>query len=467
MIRVETPSGYAPERRYICHVLLGEFLGLDFELQESGRSDVRMTVAGAEERRELILADLLFQTTEADWLTPASLPVTPLERWDTAQSAAAEAPLIASELPVIYGGRLPNGCFLSAGEDRIELGLDVLGSAFFMLTRYEEVVSTERDSRDRFPATASLASRAGFLERPIVNEYLEVLWWALKRLWPNLQRSQRTYRIHLTHDVDETHCTAARSLPQVLRSATGDLIRRQSLPLAIRRLRSFGAVRGGDLDADICNTFDFIMSVSERLGLQSAFYFITDHTGGAIDGTYAIRHPWVRQLLRRIHERGHEIGLHPSYKTFRDPDQIKRELNQLRDTARLEGITRERWGGRQHYLRWEAPTTWQAWEEAGLAYDSTLSFADLAGFRCGVCFEYPVFNVRTRCALKLRERPLILMEATVLEYMGMKPAQALETARRLGSRCRLYQGDFTLLWHNTRLLTERERALYRQFLEVL
>lgn len=41
---------------------------------------------------------------------------------------------------------------------------------------------------DRFPATASLAYRAGFLDRPQIDEYLEILWAAMRRLWPGLQR---------------------------------------------------------------------------------------------------------------------------------------------------------------------------------------------------------------------------------------------------------------------------------------
>ena len=74
----------------------------------------------------------------------------------------------------------------------------------------------------------------------------------------------------------------------------------------------------------------------------------------------------------------------------------KKEFERLISVAEEEGICQDVWGGRQHYLRWEAPTTWRAWEEAGLDYDSTLTFADHAGFRCGVCFEYPVYDILLR-----------------------------------------------------------------------
>ena len=98
------------------------------------------------------------------------------------------------------------------------------------------------------------------------------------------------------------------------------------------------------------------------------------------------------------HERGHEIGLHPSYRTYLSPQQIKREFRILRHEAELAGIRQEQWGGRQHFLRWKAPDTWQGWEEAGLQYDSTLGYSDRPGFRCGTCYEYPVFNLRTGMA---------------------------------------------------------------------
>ena len=53
-----------------------------------------------------------------------------------------------------------------------------------MLSRYEEAVLLDRDDHDRFPATASIAYKTGFLDRPIIDEYVEILWVAMKRVWP-------------------------------------------------------------------------------------------------------------------------------------------------------------------------------------------------------------------------------------------------------------------------------------------
>ena len=69
------------------------------------------------------------------------------------------------------------------------------------------------------------------------------------------------------------------------------------------------------------------------------------------------------------------------------------------------GIQQAQLGGRQHYLRWKTPDTAIAWDAAGLDYDSTLAFADRGGFRCGVCYEFPMYDLKNRRPLNLLQRP--------------------------------------------------------------
>jgi hypothetical protein len=460
MITIRTPASYESERRYILSLLFHEFLGLNIQTQLADRSDVQITTG---DTRRLVIADGLFGVPEDQWLKPSSLPRQPLKIWNL-RTAAIHPKTVSSSLPVIYGKDPGRAAFFVVSEGQISLGLDIFGAAFFMLTRYEEMVkSAARDRHARFPASASLAYQESFLEQPIVNEYIEVLWSCLKRLWPGLHRKSRRFQVRLSHDVDLPLCVAGKPPAQVLKSAAGDIVRRKEPVLALRRLNSFLRSRQRGPDVDICNTFNFIMDLSESHGIRSSFNFITDRTAGKIDGSYSIKDPWIRRLLWHIHQRGHEIGLHPSYNTFRSPSQIQREFSVLLRTAKAENICQERWGGRQHFLRWEAPTTWQAWQDAGLDYDSTLTFADNVGFRCGVCYEYPVFNLRTRRSLNLREQPLIVMEETLLrkEYMDLPLSEVGERVATLRERCKAFQGTFTLLWHNNTLIDKKMVQLYK------
>ena len=461
---IKHPPTFENERLYAFHVILKEFLGLDYRSIAEERQDVLITMNDTE-GPELLVSDVLFQTPTDKWIKVDSLPVQPLETFDLAQ-VPVDIACVNPIIPIIYGSRLDGGDYINVQDAKIELGIDIFGSAFFMLTRYEEIVKKDRDQHERFPAIASFAYQEGFLERPIVNEYLEILWWSMKRLWPNLERKKREFQVYLSHDVDWPLGIAGNNPLRVLKTGAGDVLKRKDFYLSMHRLKSLAKVSMGNVDADINNTFDFIMDLSERKGLRSAFYFIADHTAGEVDGIYDLDNPWIRKLMRKIHKRGHEIGFHGSYNSFRNPDQIEKEFKRLISVTEEEKIYQESWGGRQHYLRWEAPATWQAWEEAGLTYDSTLTYADHVGFRCGVCFEYPVFNLLQRKTLKLRERPLIIMEGSMLggQYMGLSHEKSLSLIQKLAQTCKMFNGDFTLLWHNSSLVSGKDRELYGKML---
>jgi hypothetical protein len=160
-------------------------------------------------------------------------------------------------------------------------------------------------------------------------------------------------------------------------------------------------------------------------------------------------------MLERVHERGHGIGFHPSYDTFVDEGLWEHEKH------RLSTVSPQRVSvGRQHYLRFQAPDTWQLWENHGMDWDSTVGYADYEGFRCGTCYDYRVFNFRTRRTLRLRELPLIAMDATLARYRGLAAPQCRAQLNKLVNEVRKHRGTFVLLWHNSNL-TAAEWGSYR------
>jgi hypothetical protein len=435
---VEARAAYEPERRYILEVVLGEWLGLDWELRAADRDEVRIGLAEDPDGRSVLVPDVLFATRPEDWLTVASLP--PMRS--------------ANDLPILYGAAPAQ-----PGLQRLEV--DVFGSAFFMLTRYEELVVDERDGFGRFPAASSVAARGGFLGIPIVDAYVELLWDALQRTWPRLQRRPRAFEVLLTHDVDDPLATLDHGPRDIARQLAGDVVRRHDPRLALRRARSLL----GDRRLDPNNTFDFLMDVSERHGLRSAFYFLAHRDTGPRDGAYLFEDPWVRALVGHIARRRHEIGLHPSWCTYRDAARTREELERLQRVAEAEGVDQDEWGGRQHFLRWANPDTWRNWEAAGLSYDSTLGYADAVGFRTGTCHPYRVYDLRERQPLRLREMPFQIMDVTLLSSMGLAPDAAQRAVLDIAAECRRYGGRLGLLWHNNTLLrSAREKRWYENLI---
>jgi peptidoglycan/xylan/chitin deacetylase (PgdA/CDA1 family) len=463
MIHIQIPHSYPEERSYILSVMFREFLGLDMDIELSNGQDTRITSSA---EGQIIIPDGLFACPKEKWLAVSSLPRQPLEFWDTNELGSGPS-LVSPQLPIIYGSPIIDGKWFRQDGQAIRLGLDIFGSAFFMLTRYEEVVKPDRDIHNRFPATSSLASEEGFLDRPIINEYLEILWACVKRLWPNLKRKRQEFETVVSYDVDFPFLHAFTTPFQMLKSCAGDVLLRHDSGGAIRRCSNWIKVRMGNLEADSYNTFNLIMDIIERHHLKSTFYFITSPRS-KMDCNYSINHPLIRKLMRRIHERGHKMGLHVSYHSYLDAVQTQKEFEFLKKVCVEERVRQDQWGGRQHFLRWQTPITFKNLNDAGLDYDTTLSFADHAGFRCGICYEYPVFNVVTKEALHLREKPLIVMERTITndEYMGLgKGELALLKIQRYKNICRRFNGKFTLLWHNQRFVAPADVTLYKNVLE--
>lgn len=335
------------------------------------------------------------------------------------------------------------------------------------LTRREEYGSTDLDNHNRFPASASFAFKYDFLERPLVDECIEILRRLVSRQWPQLPLTQHMPKTVVSCDVDNPYEFYTLSQRAFIKKLGGDLLKRRSIKDFSQTLNNYVRTSTGDYSVDPNNTFDWMMDVNEKAGNKMAFYFLVEQSVSAMDAHYKIDEPRIRQLMRRIYDRGHEIGLHASYGTYKNSEQMKKEADKLRQVMDEDGIKQDQIGSRQHYLRWSTPETARHLETAEIAYDTTLGYADHAGFRCGTSHEFPMFDVENQKVLKLRQRPLILMEQSVFnsKYMNMDYSdETLDYMKSLKEKCFSYGGNFTLLWHNSSFQSDGDKRFYQELI---
>lgn len=369
-------------------------------------------------------------------------------RWlDGRRDGIADDPLI---LPFCHSE--PDSCvplYRPARDRGFTCQLDLLSSFLFVLSRVEETLCDTTDEHARFPASASLAFRHDFLERPILDEHGLAFQQALSALLPTWRPLRRTLRFKLTHDIDDV------GIPFDLHTSVGHILKR-GRPAATWRnfLSTFTAVEPAELAL-----VRRLAAISTSRGLHSAFYWKASPRG-LRDSGYDPAHGKVRRVIDFLLGYGFEIGVHPGYETFGDRPQLASEVAFLRQALRVNSP-----GGRQHYLRW-CPDTWLDWEACGLSYDSSLGFADRFGFRAGTAFPYRPWSLRDNRELNLIEVPLILMDCTPVKYMKLDREQGLERLRTLVQRMEHTGGVFTLLWHNTTLLDPDYNGWYESLLDL-
>lgn len=435
MIRIKIPDNNQPEREYSIRIILTDILGLDYSIiLANEESNYVMEF----DDREIIVEDGFFgnYSFSLSYLCTEALPKKVV--------FAKNDFTVENDIPVIYGTDK-----LIIENNKILCGIDIFASSFFMLTRWEEHVNKRRDEHNRFPGRECIAYRNNFLHRPVVNEYAEMLWNMLKKSGYGGQRRNRNFELILTHDVDALTYVSYRTI-------VGDILKRGNLKLAAGNSKYL-------LSQDPFDTFDFLMTMSEGAGVKSHFYFMSSDSRLEYDTGFYIARNKFKSTIKKIKSRGHIIGFHPGYYTFDDPARWHYEKKLLE-----EAIQQEIAEGRQHYLRMDLTKTLLIWEENNMKMDSTLGYADKEGFRCGTGNQFAVFNILERKQLRLKERPLILMDGTLRQYREYSKDQVLDIIGNYISIGKRYRTIITLLFHNSSFFREWQGydSVYREVLSI-
>lgn len=429
MINIKLPQNFKEERKYVVNTLMVDFLGLSTSITYGDFVDTEIVLTNGS---RIIIKDYFFKKYQSvnDYLKKSNIP-----KSIQYLSSNNTSFLTDFDLPILYGNNT-----LDVQESLITCHIDLIASSFFMLTRWEEYVSDIRDKHNRFPAYESLAFKENILQRPIVNEYIDFLWQMLTHLGIESPRKKKSFSAIVTHDVDRPRLF--NSNYTFLKKAGGDILKRRS-PGEFKFTIKSCWERFILNKKDPWDTFDFLMSLSESKNIQSHFYFMS---GGVttFDNYYTITDTYITKLLLQIKDRGHITGFHPSYNTYNDRELFLKERNQLQNISKqvIEG-------GRQHYLRFESPTTWRIWDDCNMKWDCSVGYPGSPGFRCGICDSFHPFDFINRKQLKLLEIPLTVMEGDYITYQQVSPKEMFTNTVELINTVKKHNGTFVFLWHNS------------------
>jgi len=404
------------------------------------------------------LASSAFRTVRARWMSDPEEPI---------KSAIPD--LIVPFCERAENERHP--LFWQATADRIECFADLPASTLFTLCRVEETQARHLDVHSRFSASMSVACRDGFLDHPVVDEWGLAFAQAIEALVPGWRPKPRRLCAKISHDIDEVGLPAG--LWQIQRNGNGSPLARTGwmiLPFDLRHaiklsLEHRNPLRGAKQllrtvapgQPSCLELVRTVVRAAQEKGLDSAVYWKASRLG-PFDSGYDPRHDRIHKMIQWLGEHSIENGVHPGYGTFGCPQELRAELQILRSV-----LGREPLGGRQHYLRW-CPETWIDWENCGLAYDSTVAYADQVGFRAGTCVPYHPWLLSLDREARLLEIPLLVMDACLLESMRLRGDELLNAVSRLIHRCRVVGGVFTFLCHNTTL---RDASFVREYEQIL
>lgn len=375
----------------------------------------------------------------------ASLPSLPLQ--------------MIEDVPVLFGEAR-----IEENEMGIIIYADLIASAYFLLSRYEEWIRSEvRDEHGRFPGRESLPYRAGILDRPVVDEYGKILRKYLRKLGYSVSKPEEGFAsVTLSHDVDLPWTNY--SFPGAVRRMLGSL--RHQRKFILYPLMNFFHY----CDWDPYNIFEEIIQKDQGTrykNVEVIFFTIAGVTETIKSSFDYLPSGAFRKILKIIERYNCQLGLHVSYEAGGDASLI------FKEKEKQERITgKQVKASRHHFLRTRELQDMQMLLKAGITDDYTMTYAEVAGFRLGTARKVQWIDPINVELTSLVLHPLQIMDVTLNEpqYMNLSQQEAADYSKKIINNTKRVHGDLCLLWHNTTLAADYPyytRELYGELLKEL
>lgn len=264
------------------------------------------------------------------------------------------------------------------------------------------------------------------IERNLINKLPKNLPYIKKWYWPHWKE----YALCLSHDVDKLGES---------RKHIWKVRQRFSKMTVLKALLGL---------KNPYNNFKLFVELEKKRGVRSTFYLLINE--------YDLNK--IYREISLLKESNMELGLHGGFGSHTNIDQLLAEKEKLE-----QFLGQEIHGIRQHFLKFEFPTTWIVQKNVQLGYDTTIGFNDNIGFKLGFCFPFfpPDQNLEPLCFIEL---PLIIMDAAIWTWLKLTEQTALQTISQIRDIIKQYHGLLTILWHQC-TLQMRGGRIYRDILE--
>ncbi len=415
-------SADTPRLRFVAGLLLGEILGLNWEIVTDRRRLGKCPVINYSGKN---LAD--------------SFVVTP-------SAILFEEDVHEQELNISEWKGLPV-MFCSGGA--ADFPFDIFAASFYLVARYEEYLVFEPDAYGRFRSSDSVACKHGFLGKPVVDLWVKELAKSLVRRFPSLTFRKNVFSAVVTIDIDEPFAFLGKDLIGNLGGFLHDFAS-GSKNAGFR----YDCLKGSQTDP-FSEAFDYILNECGRLDVAAKFFFPVGNRSD-FDKNPSWKNRMYREMINKTVER-FSAGLHPSYRAGHELWSL------LTEAGRLSSVTgKDCLFSRFHYLRFMMPLSFRNLIENRIIEDYSMGYSDEPGFRAGVARPFWFFDISGNRITDLRIFPFQVMDVMMKDNKKLSPAAAANVIGEMISQTRNVGGLFISIWHNTSLLETRECREWRE-----
>jgi peptidoglycan/xylan/chitin deacetylase (PgdA/CDA1 family) len=350
---------------------------------------------------------------------------------------------------VWYTGKSEKTPLISSDFRNLHCSIDLISSAFYLLSLEAERKTSNRDEYGRFHKKYSPIGEEIY-NKPLIDNYAKLIELYIKNAEQNINVKVRTsirwpekrrFSLVLSHDVDRIRSW---TIGKVLRTYTKKSDDNKYFEILKRRIAILSSVF---TPTNWSGNFKYISDLESKYEAKSTFFLVSEPRVSK-DPRYRLDQKRLRKGIALLKMKGNHIGLHGSFSSLENADFLKFEKHLLEQT-----IGKTIYGNRQHYLRFNVKTTLDVIAKSHFKYDSTLGFVSELGYRCGTSFPFRPWNQKKRKSYEFWEIPLILMDTVFflknklnlsVEQVWTYVQEHLEVAFNLG-------GCLTINWHSNNI----------------
>jgi len=319
---------------------------------------------------------------------------------------------------------------------KYEIPFDLFSASFYLVSRYEEYLPHIKDEHLRFSPQQSLAHQKGFLNKPLINIWCKELKQQLKAKYPALLFKEKQYKFISTFDIDSAYAYKEKGITRQFGAFSSSLLK-LDFDKIIERLKVLTG-----LERDPYDTYEWQLELKEKYHLNQIYFFLLGNYG-EFDKNISIEGSIKFQSLIKSIADNAEVGIHPSYASNGDKNQIQKEIKRLSKVVKRE-ITKSR----QHFLKLTFPETFRNLIEMDVQEDYSLGYASETGFRASICSPFYFYDLDLDTTTQLKLIPFMLMDGTLKDYLGLTPEEAINRSKLLIDEVKNVNGIFVSLWHN-------------------
>jgi hypothetical protein len=337
-------------------------------------------------------------------------------------------------------------------ENESDLGFDYMSAVFYLISRYEEYFPYQKDIYGRYPHQDSAAYRNNFLDRPLIDEWSELLIKKIKTTFPDKSIHPPSFSLTPTYDIDLSWSYLGKGF---LRNAGGFF---KNPNTAFERM----AVLTG-FKKDPYDCYAFLKQLHETRNLNSITFFLAALKRSDVDKNISPLNQRFRILVKSIAAYS-EVGIHPSGYSYANREFLQKEREVIEKITDRK-ITKSRF----HFLKCTIPQEYRRLLEIGITDDYTMGYGTINGFRASTSRSFYWYDLENEHKTSLRIHPFCWMDANAYYEQKMSLHEAYAELVQYLEAIKKVNGTMITVSHNHILGTSPQfegwMDMYLRFME--